>query len=122
MKKFLGILLMSVLVGGAAFAQLEIVPTGSAKLSWGIDLGKGAVDVKHGFYNENKFAIDSVFQAEAQTRKLMFMLTLISVLYLLLTAVLLVSAFQQHCIFMEHISPYTISRTFLLARLLVGNL
>jgi major outer sheath protein len=57
MKKFLGILLMSVLVGGAAFAQLEIVPTGSAKLSWGIDLGKGAVDVKHGFYNENKLAV-----------------------------------------------------------------
>ncbi len=57
MKKFLGILLMSVLVGGAAFAQLEIVPTGSAKLSWGIDLGKGAVDVKHGFYNENELAV-----------------------------------------------------------------
>ena len=67
MKKFLGILLMSVLVGGAAFAQLTVTPTGSAKLSWGIDLGTGAVDLKHGFYNENSLKIKIPFFDDEQS-------------------------------------------------------
>lgn len=47
-----------VLVSGAAFAQVEPVVDGSAKLSWGIDLGSGDnAESKHGFYNENDLTV-----------------------------------------------------------------
>ncbi|UTY27038.1 major outer sheath protein Msp [Treponema denticola] len=53
MKKILSILMILVLLGGAAFAQLAVTPKGSATLSWGIDFGSGSsATVKHGFYNE----------------------------------------------------------------------
>lgn len=52
MKKFLGILLMSVLVGGAAFAQLTPSVSAEASISWGIDLGATkTITPKHGFEN-----------------------------------------------------------------------
>lgn len=54
MKKILSILMILVLVSGAAFAQLTPQVTANATVNWGIDLGKGS-DIKpqHGF--ENKF-------------------------------------------------------------------
>ncbi len=54
MKKILSILMILVLVGGVAFAQLTPEVKASAAVNWGIDLGSGS-DIKpqHGF--ENKF-------------------------------------------------------------------
>ncbi|AIN93360.1 MSP porin [Treponema putidum] len=69
MKKILSILMILVLVGGVAFAQVEPEVRGSATLSWGIDFGagsetdytKGGADnhavATHGFYNSNNFQI-----------------------------------------------------------------
>ena len=69
MKKILSILMILVLVGGVAFAQVEPEVKGSATLSWGIDFGagsetdytKGGADnhavATHGFYNTNNFQV-----------------------------------------------------------------
>lgn len=58
MKKILSILMILALVGGVAFAQIELAPEGWAKLSWGIDLGSGTSgDIKHGFNNEHELGI-----------------------------------------------------------------
>lgn len=69
MKKILSILMILVLVGGVAFAQVEPEVRGSATLSWGIDFGagsetdytKGGADnhavATHGFYNTNNFQV-----------------------------------------------------------------
>lgn len=57
MKKILSILMILVLVGGVAFAQIELAPEGWAKLSWGIDLGSTAGEIKHGFNNEHDLGI-----------------------------------------------------------------
>lgn len=60
MKKILSILMILVLVSGAAFAQLTVTPSGSATLSWGIDLNTK----NHGFFNEQAFKITIPFFAE----------------------------------------------------------
>lgn len=69
MKRILSILMILVLVGGVAFAQVEPEVRGSATLSWGIDFGagsetdytKGGADnhavATHGFYNTNNFQV-----------------------------------------------------------------
>ena len=71
MKKILSILMILVLVGGVAFAQVEPEVKGSATLSWGIDFGAGSqTDYKklpdatdnhavatHGFYNAHTFKV-----------------------------------------------------------------
>lgn len=47
-----------VLVSGAVFAQDEPIASGSATLSWGIDLGAGDnAKAMHGFYNKNDLKV-----------------------------------------------------------------
>lgn len=63
MKKFLAILIcVSLLVGGAFAQAAELTPSvsGSATLSWGIDLGPLPFNkdaVSHGFYNEASLTV-----------------------------------------------------------------
>lgn len=63
MKKFLAVLIcVSLLVGGAFAQAAELTPSvsGSATLSWGIDLGPLAFNknaVSHGFYNETDLKV-----------------------------------------------------------------
>ena len=69
MKKILSILMILVLVGEVAFAQVEPEVRGSATLSWGIDFGAGSETdytkdgadnhavATHGFYNTNNFQV-----------------------------------------------------------------
>lgn len=66
MKKILSILMILVLVGGVAFAQVEPTFTGEATLSWGIDLGKGtdkdgSAKLSHGFLNEASASVSLPF-------------------------------------------------------------
>ena len=65
MKKILSILMILVLVGGVAFAQVEPTFTGEATLSWGIDLGKGKTGddakISHGFLNEASASVSLPF-------------------------------------------------------------
>lgn len=53
------------LVGGVAFAQIEATASGTATVSWGIDLGTGgAVNVAHGFNNTSSLKIMIPFFGE----------------------------------------------------------
>ncbi len=66
MKKILSILMILVLVSGAAFAQVEPKFSGSATLSWGIDLGYGTdsnttAKPSHGFLNEASASVSMPF-------------------------------------------------------------
>lgn len=68
MKKILSILMILVLVGGVAFAQIVLEPEGSATLSWGIDLGIGDnAQVMHGFNNEHELGLFIPFLGTRQS-------------------------------------------------------
>lgn len=70
MKKILSILMILVLVGGVAFAQIELAPEGSATLSWGIDLGVGdKAKPMHGFNNEHELGLFIPFLYNKQAFK-----------------------------------------------------
>lgn len=70
MKKILSILMILVLVGGVAFAQIELAPEGSATLSWGIDLGIGdKAKALHGFNNEHELGLFIPFLYNKQAFK-----------------------------------------------------